>query len=247
MREYFSTIKLLINEIDSLRFELYTQMFMSATISFGKVALTFILAQIIDFLVERNINWIVIMLIIYPVLSFTLNRVNLYREKHRLKHFDDKVDEIFDGEVSPSVNHVIEIVINKAIPISSFLLFAIGAIAYYSPLIAAWCMFKVIFLLFWVSRYTFKKNTSSRIPKLSYIVTHGHMRELFTIFAKYIALIVAISLYLRGRISVGGVYAIFSWTSDVLSNIQKLVRTIHNNHEHFTRLREYLLERRNVL
>lgn len=153
------------------------------------------------------------------------------------------------GELA--IKNVVVTYFNYVLPTFSYIFLIVIAIAHYSPFIAFLCLIKIVILILWIKNFSLYhipmleqnvvnwKHRSLNFLKfhtltISYGLTHGRKRELLIIFARYLSLVVAVSLFLRGKIKIGSIYALYTWTGDVFSSLQSVVahvEGIRRDHE----------------
>jgi ATP-binding cassette, subfamily B, heavy metal transporter len=96
------------------------------------------------------------------------------------------------------------------------------------------------------SRYL-KKYLANRLSKIKHSVytwglslKHGHRRGLFTVVSRTGNTILMFILAIQGVITVGGIYAIWSWMNDAYNNIQAIVQALRQIPLRFVELEKYL-------
>ncbi len=92
-----------------------------------------------------------------------------------------------------------------------------------------------------------KKYLKNRFAIISYGIMiflqqakYLNSRNLFVYFSRFVSLILIITLFLKGSITVGVVYAIFSWTSDIYNNIRNINAIFKQLPLRFVELDKYL-------
>jgi hypothetical protein len=177
-----------------------------------------------------------------------------------LENYSDKKIDASDaiktkGELA--IKNLVVVYFNYVLPTFSYLFLIIVAIAHYSPFLAFWCVLKILILVIWIKNFTtfhspmMEQNTvnwkhrSLNFLKYhtltwSYALTHGHRREMLIIFARYFSLVIAVSLFLRGRIKLGSIYALYTWTGDVFTSLQNVVTHIESIRRDHDTMASYL-------
>jgi heme exporter protein D len=176
-------------------------------------------------------------------------RLHTFLENYSEKKIDASDAIKLKGELA--IKNLVVTYFNYVLPTFSYLLLIVIAIAHYSPFIALICVVKIFILIVWIKNFSLShgpmvdqnvinwKHRSLNFLKyhsltISYALTHGHRREMLVIFARYFSLVIAISLFLRGRIKIGSIYAIYIWTGDVFTSLQNVVthlESLKRDHE----------------
>lgn len=270
MKEKFFVFKIW-NILRPFHKDFYIQFLVNFCIQISKILLTLLLAEIINNLYTKNINFVVLWLLTYPIISFILNRAELFQKLHSLKKVEVKLhtflenyseknidsSDILKTKGEQAIKTLVNNYFNFILPSFTYLILIVLAIAYYSPFIAAWCLLKIAILIIWVKKFTsvhgvmldqnetnWKKRSLNFLKfhtlTISYSLTHGHKRELLIIATRYLSLIIAVYLFLRGRIGLGSVYAVFSWTGDVFTSVETIVNKINETQRGIDNINSYL-------
>jgi ABC-type multidrug transport system fused ATPase/permease subunit len=92
-----------------------------------------------------------------------------------------------------------------------------------------------------------KKYLANRLSRIKHSVftwglslKHGHRRGLFTVISRTGNTVLMFTLAIRGAITVGGIYAIWSWMNDAYNNIQSIVQALRQIPLRFVELEKYL-------
>lgn len=182
-------------------------------------------------------------------------KLHTFLENFSEKNLDSSDTIKLKGE--QGINLLVTNYFNYILPSLSYLTLIVLAISYYSPFIAVLCMIKIAILILWIKKFaTLHNNMAEKNEEnwkhrslnflkyhtltLSYGLTHGHRRELLIIFTRYLSLIIAVSLFLRGRIGLGSVLAIFSWTGDLFTSAQTIVNKINDTQKVLSNINSYL-------
>ena len=181
MNNYYKISKRLWFLLKPFHKHFYIQLFLIVIQQAIGIGLTFILAKSLDALISKDINILIYMSILYPVISIIVNRISLYSEEHRLRHLTNNVQQyleefsfknIFELNISQyvedhsaiklqvinrgerSAQDVVEMLILTMLPTVTQILFGLIAISIYSPLVAVWCFITLLIIIFWSNKFS---------------------------------------------------------------------------------------------
>lgn len=181
MQNYYKISKRLWFLLKPFHKHFYIQLFLIVILQAIGIGLTFILAKSLDALISKNINTLIYMSILYPVISIIVNRISLYSEEHRLRHLTNNVQQyleefsfknVFKLNISQyvedhsaiklqvinrgerSAQDVVEMLILTMLPTVTQTLFGLIAISIYSPLVALWCFITLLIIIFWSNKFS---------------------------------------------------------------------------------------------
>lgn len=92
-----------------------------------------------------------------------------------------------------------------------------------------------------------KKYLSRRLELIKYntftgelSITHNHRRGIFLILSRTVTFIIIIQLFLKSLLTIGAIYALWTWINEVYASIQNIVQTLRQIPLRFVELDKYL-------
>lgn len=314
MKKYISTILRLWKLLQPFHKYLYLQVGLIFIIQLTGTGFTILFSKIIDSLISKNINFLLILVALFPIIAIIaaisayisdVNEVkNLdaniqqYLEEFSFKkifklnafqylesHSAIKLQVINRGE--NAIQNIIQTLSLQGLPVVFSLLISLTAIFYYSIPVGIWTAFTFIALLYSTNKFTaffnplvrknmdnwdlqrkvrteafnhllliklsgqeenyLKKYLIRRFGIIAYGVTiwitnakYINGRNFFIYLSRFVSLILVILLFLQGHTTVGIVYAIFSWTTDIYNNIRSINSIFRQLPLRFVELEKYL-------
>ena len=294
--------------------DFYIQLFATILDQAIGIGITLIMAKTIDALINKDINLIYLLIILYPLVSFIRNRIGVYVDVHAFNKLETAIQQFLEeysfknifklnasqysddhsaiklqviNRGESAVESIINTIVLNMLPVSAQIIFSIIALSFYSKIIAAWSFVTLVIVVIWGIKFSemhrplvkknqdrwdkqkkirseafqhlhlikifsteifyLKKYLKNRFELITFhrhvwvmSIIHGYRRGVFMIFSRTGTFIIVIVLFFKGSITVGAVYAIWSWINDVYNNIQNILRAIRQVPLRFVELDKYL-------
>lgn len=314
MQKYFTLTFRLWKLLHNFHKEFYIQLFSIIVQQFIGVGTVLVAAKMLDALINKNTDLIPWLIGIFFVANIVRNRIGYYTDIHSLKNIDNAVQQfleeysfkkIFKLNASQyvedhsaiklqvinrgehSVEQIISNVVLSILPAVSQIIISIIAVAFYSKILALWCIITLVIVIVWSNRFAIfhrpyvkqhvenwdnqkkvraeafqhltlikvlaaeghylKKYLANRLSILEYStltwsmnIRHGYSRGIFMIISRVINTIIILTLAIKNLITVGAVYALWSWINDAFNTIQTLIQSMRQLPLRFIELEKYL-------
>lgn len=314
MKKYFSLTLRLWKLLSNFHKEFYFQLFSVICQQLIGVGTVLVAAKMLDALVTKNTQTIPWLIGIFFLANVVRNRIGYYTDLRSLKYIDNAVQQFLEEysfkkifNLNPSqyaeghsaiklqvisrgenaVENIISSIVLSVLPATSQVLFSIAAVAFYSKLLALWCLTTLIIVVLWSNHFAkyhrpfikqhtdnwdehkkirteafqhltlikiiaaethyLKKYLANRLAILDYStftwsmnIRHGFTRGLFMLFSRTINTIIILVLAIKNLITIGAVYALWSWINDAYNTLQTLIQNMRQLPLRFVELEKYL-------
>lgn len=315
MRRYFELLKKTWGILKPFHKEFYIQLAGITLDQLLGTLSILITAKLLDALVTKNTHFIPWFILLSVIVTVIRNQgVNYYKDSRATKRLDSHIQQHLEEysfkkifSLNPSQYHeghssiklqvisrgesAIENIVTTStltvIPVVVQITFSLIAIAFYSKLVALWCLLTLILITLWSAKFSdfhrplVKKNIenwdeqrkirsesfqhlslikmlaaedtflkryltkregiiSFRISTFMYSMNHGYKRGFVMTLSRAGSTIIIFWQAVAGSITVGHVYALWSWINDAYSNIQNIIQVIRNLPIRFVELEKYL-------
>lgn len=314
MKKYFLIIIRLWKLLSDFHKHFYIQLASTITQQLMQVVIVILTAKMLDAVITKDTHLIPWLIALYFTINVVSNRIGYYTEIHTLKYITNAVQQfleeysfkrIFNLNVfqyteshsaiklqvinrgESAVEQIISNVVLTILPAITQVLFSIIAIAFYSKILALWCILTLVLTIIWSNKFaTFhrpfikqnmeywdnqrkirseafqhltlikliaaethylKKYLSNRLNITNYATMtwskglhHGYARGLVMLTSRTISTVILFTLAIKNLITVGAVYAIWSWINDAYTMIRTLVQNIRQLPLRFSELEKYL-------
>jgi ABC-type multidrug transport system fused ATPase/permease subunit len=144
------------------------------------IAITLIMAKTLDALILKDVNLLFYFIVLYPIVNIIRNRIGYYQDTRSLRKMDQNILQFLQEfsftkifKLTPkqfaedhssiklqvvdrgenAVSEIVSRLVLDLFPILTQVTFSLIAISFYSKIIAAWCLFTVVVVVWWSNKF----------------------------------------------------------------------------------------------
>ncbi len=180
MQKYIQTTWRLWKLLKPFHKEFYIQLIYIIADQAVGVGITLIMAKTLDALIAKDISLLTYFIFLYPIISIIRNRIVYYQDTRSLRKMDQNILQFLQEfsftkifKLTPkqfaedhssiklqvvdrgenAVSEIVSRLVLDLFPILTQITFSLIAISFYSKIIAAWCFFTVVIVVWWSNKF----------------------------------------------------------------------------------------------